>query len=155
MRGNILLVDLKLSLLEGAPLVDEWISRPFTHDPGFNDSWWLGDAKGPLVFCIFTSDGHGEVARAAIKLRSTLGVAYPTYARPQHGATEIDRLEVRTDLRGQRFGHEAVDRLLVEFPRPCIALSLDDRSDRFWRSLGWTEHPHPHNGGRVLFVQPD
>ena len=98
----------------------------------------------------------GEVARAQIKPHSTFGVAYPTYNRPQLDSTEIARLEVRTDLRGRRFGHEVVDRLLVEFAPPCIALSLDKRSDRFWRSLGWTEHAHP-DGPRAasLFVQPD
>lgn len=120
-----------------------------------NDNWWLGDAKGPLVFCSFTTDAHGEVARAQIKPRSTFGAAYPTYIRPQLGSTEIDHVEVRTDLRRQRFGHEVVNRLLVEFRRPCIAVSLDNRSDRFWRSLAWTEYPHPDGRGASLFVQPD
>jgi len=148
-------VNLTLTILEGAPLYGERVTKPFTPNPGFNDEWWLGDEKSPLVFCSFTTDARGEVARAQIKLRSTLGVAYPTYARPQFGSTEVDRLEVRTDLRGQGLGREVMARLLAEFPRPCIALSLDERSDPFWRSLGWTEHPHPDPRGASLFVRPD
>ncbi len=148
-------MNLRLAVLEGAPLPDEWTTKPFMKNPGFNDSWWLGNAKGPLVFCSFTTDDHGEVARAQVKPHSTLGAGYPAYTRPQLDSTEIDLLEVRTDLQGQRLGHAVVDRLLVEFPPPCIALSLDKRSDRFWRSLGWTEHPHPNDRGAALFVQPD
>src|SRR5690348_8826455 len=129
---------LRLSRLEGAPLAGEWITKPFRQNPGFSGSWWLGDAKGPLVFCSLTTDDHGEVARAQIKLRSTLGVAYPTYTRPPLGSTEIDLVEVRSDLRGRGLGHEVVDGLLVEFPPPHIACSLDERSNDFWRSLGWT-----------------
>jgi GNAT superfamily N-acetyltransferase len=147
---------LNLSLLERASFSDERASRPFTHNPGFNERWWLGDAKGPLVFCSFTTDACGEVARAQIRPRSTLGVAYPTYTRPRLGSTEVDRLEVRTDLQGQGVGREVIARLLVEFPRPCIALSLNMRSDRFWRSIGWAEHPHPDGPrGASLFVEPN
>lgn len=148
-------MNLRLARLEGAPLRDEWTTKPFTQNPGFNDRWWLGDAKGPLIFCSFTTDDDGEVARAQIKPNSTLGVAYPTYTQPQLDSTEIELLEVRTDLQGRGLGHEVVDRLLVEFPPPYIALSLDRRSDYFWRSLGWTEHPHPNDRGAALFAQPD
>lgn len=150
-----LLVNVILSLLEGTPLSEGVIARPFTPDPGFDDRWWLGIAKGDVVFCSLTTDACGEVARAQIRLHSTLGAAYPTYTRPRHGSTEIDLLEVRTDLRGRGLGREAVDRLLVGFLPPYVALSLDNRSDDFWRSLGWTEHIHPHDRGRSLFVQPE
>lgn len=147
-------MDLILSLLEGEQLADGVTARPFTPNPGFNDSWWQGIAKGHVVFCSLETDAYGEVARAQIRLHSTLGEAYPTYTRPRHGSTEIDLLEVRTDLHGRGFGHQAVDRLLVEFLPPCVAVSLDKRSDDFWRSLGWTEHLHPDDRGRSLFVQP-
>ena len=149
-------MNLRLSLLEGDPLRDEWITRPFTHDPGFNDSWWLGNVKGPLVFGSFrTTDGQVEVARAQIRPHSTTGVAYPTYTRAHLDSTEIDLLEVRTDLQGRGLGHEVVDLLRVELPLPYIALSLDERSDHFWRSLGWIEYPHPNERGRALFVNPN
>lgn len=154
-RVSMVRVNLKLRLLEGAPLADEWTTRPFMQDAGFNESWWLGPAKGPLVFCSFTNGAREEVARVQIKPHSMFGVAYPTYSRPAAGATEIDRLEVRADLRGQHLGHEVVDHLLVTFAPPCIAVSLDDLSDRFWRSLSWTEHLHPDDRGAALFVQPD
>jgi hypothetical protein len=62
---------------------------------------------------------------------------------------------VRADLRDQRLGHEVIDRLLPEFPSPCIAASLKEESARFWRSLGWVEHAHPNERGSTLFVQRD
>lgn len=145
---------MRLSILEAESRSEEWIRKPFEQSPSFNDSWWLGNAKGPLVFCSFTTGACGEVARAQIRLDSQLGVAYPSYIRPRLGSSEIDLLEVRTDLRGQRYGHEVVDLLLAEFPSPCIAHSLDTNSNRFWRSLGWTEHPHPNSSGKPMFVQP-
>lgn len=140
---------------EGAPLSDAWTARPFTEARGFNPSWWSGAAKRPVVFLSFTTDDHGEIARAQIRPRSTLAAAYPSYSSPQLDSTEIDLLEVRADLQRQGFGHAVVDRLLAEFPAPCIAASLDESSDRFWRSLGWAKHPHPNERGAALFVQPD
>lgn len=148
-------MNLRLSILEGAPLSDNWTTKPFMQTRGFNDDWWVGTAKRPVVFCSFTTDHQGEVARAQIRPRSPLGAAYPTYTRSQRDSTEIDLLEVRADLRDQCFGHAVVDRLLAEFPPPCIAASLNGESARFWRSLGWAEHAHPNERGATLFVQPD
>lgn len=154
-RASMFRVSVRLVRLDGDRLQEEWTTRPFTQNPGFNDSWWLGDAKGPLVFCSFTADDDVEVARAQIKPHSTLGVAYPTYARRHLDSTEIVLLEVRIDLQGRGLGHDVVDRLRVEFNPPYIALSLDERSDHFWRSLRWTEHSHPNDRGAALFAQPD
>lgn len=139
---NHLPVDLRLSLLEGTPIFRDHVGKPFTHHPGFADSWWIGDAKAPVVFCSFTTELFGEVARAQLRPNSDMGMAYPTYRRPPAGATEIDLFEVRTDLQGHGIGREAVARVLEEFPGICIALSLNKRSDGFWQSLGWSGHTH-------------
>lgn len=147
-------MNLRLSVHDGFPITDEVTRRPFTHVRGFNDDWWLGTAKRPVVFCFFTTDDQGEVARAQIRPHSSLAAAYPDYTRSQRYSTEIDLLEVRADLRDHRFGHAAVDLLLAEFPSPCIAASLE-QSKRFWRSLGWAEFAHPNERGATLFVQPD
>lgn len=156
-------MDLTLSLLEGTPVYRDHIEKPFTPHPGFNDSWWVGHAKGPLIFCSFTRGASEEVARAQVRPHSDMGIAYPTYGRPRAGATEIDLFEVRTSLQGNGIGREAVARVVAEFPSPCIALSLNERSDGFWRSLGWVEHVHQDaanyhpDGARpaLLYVHPD
>jgi hypothetical protein len=148
-------VNLRLSILEGASLSFNRTTKPFMQTCGFNDDWWVGTAKRPVVFCSITTDPEGEVARAQIRPHSPLGAAYPTYMRSRRDWTEIDLLEVRADLRDLGFGHAVVGRLLPEFPSPCIAASLNGWSDRFWRSLGWAEHAHPNERGATLFVQPD
>jgi len=129
-------------------------ARPFTLDRRFRNTWWVGTAKGAVEFCSFTAPDLGEVARAQVKLGSTLGEAYPTYTPPRHGSTEIDLLEVRPDLQRRGFGSDAVRLLLVEFPGPHIAASLDAQSDRFWLSLAWKRHDHPNERGSALFVHP-
>lgn len=86
------------------------------------------------------------------------GLARRTRAIASHpgDATEIDRIEVRNDLRGQCYGRDVVAHLTIEFPGPLVASSKDERSDRFWRSLGWTEHLHLDEGiGASLFVNQD
>jgi hypothetical protein len=156
-------VDLTFSRLDVAPVSHEWTQKPFLDSPGFSSTWWVGGAKGPLVFCSFMMKPVGEVARAQVKPRSSTGEAYPSWTRPRLGSTEIDLLEVRTDLRGRGIGREAVARLLVELPLPFIVLSLNQQSDAFWRSLGWAEHTHAdaadyHPEGprpALLFVRPD
>jgi len=148
-------VNLKLSLLQDTPR-NTWATTPFTPNPRFNDTWWLGDAKGPLAFCSFSTDSCGEVARALIKRSSTTGEVYPTYTRSRFGSTEIDRLEVRVDLQRQGFGRETIALVSAEFEPPFVALSLNEWSDAFWRSLGWAEHQHPDGPlGASLFAQVD
>lgn len=152
-------MDLTLSRLEGIPITDELVAKPFTRDSRFNDAWWGDTARSPVAFYAFIKDALGEVARAQIKLSPTTWLAYPTYTRPHLDPTEIELFEVRPDQRGRRIGREAVALLGVEFSRPCIALSLDEGSDGFWHSLGWTAHQHldaaNHRPTRALFVQPD
>lgn len=135
-------VPLTLSIREGAPAYAEWLSKPFQDHPGFTSQWWIGEAKGPLVFCSFAEDTLGEVARAQLRPHSAVGVAYPAWSRPLAGSTEIDLLEVRVDLQERGIGRAAVDLLIAGFPAPAVALSLDSRSDGFWRSIGWTPYEH-------------
>lgn len=147
-------VDLSLSRLEGEAIADGMTEKPFLPDPGFREHWWSGIAKGAVVFYTFTTPAWGEVARAQVRLQSTLGEAYPTFTQARLGSTEIELLEVRADLQGKGVGRAAVVALVTQFPPPCVALSLDPRSDEFWRSIGWTEHVHPDDRGRALFVHP-
>lgn len=142
LRASICRMNLELELLEPERLTDEWVTRPFAPDSRFNPSWWTGDAKGPLAFCAFSALPVGEVARAQVKLASDVGAAYPTYARPRLGSTEVDLFEVRPDLRGTGIGRTAVDLLLLTFEHPLVALSLNRRSDEFWRKIGWVAHHH-------------
>jgi len=60
------------------------------------------------------------------------------------GATEVDLLEVRADLRGTglRLGSKAVALIEEAFPGPYVALSLNTNTDGFWRRIGWREHDH-------------
>jgi hypothetical protein len=121
-------------------------AKPFAATPGFNPVWWTyGDVRGPLAWCSVTDPDLGEIARAQIKLRSVVGEAYPTRPIPRGGATEIDLIEVRADLRGRGLGiGRSVLALIKEaFAGPYVALSLDEGSDGFWRRIGWAEHDHP------------
>lgn len=103
--------------------------------------WWLDTAHTPAAWCRFT-DGKVEVARAKVLFGSRFGAPYPTWVVPPTGATQIELLAVRDSLRGCGIGSAAVDLLATAFPSPLIAMSRDDRSDRFWSRLGWTEHLH-------------
>jgi hypothetical protein len=55
-RASIVCVNLRLSILEGSPLSDAWTTKPFLQTCGFDDNWWVGTAKVPVVFCSFTTD---------------------------------------------------------------------------------------------------
>lgn len=100
--------------------------------------------------------GHGEVARAELRLNSDVGVAYPTYAIPYGGATEILLLQVRDDLtsrslsgRGLRVGEASVARIRETMPGPFVALSRGPDTDGFWRrQIGWQEHDHADRPGQ-------
>lgn len=51
--ASIFRMRLKLAVLEGTPLSGHWTRMPFPPNPGFNEGWWLGDVRGPLVFYSF------------------------------------------------------------------------------------------------------
>lgn len=125
---------------------------PFIADSGFNYSWWSDVTEASLVFCSFSTDRRTEVARARLRRRSTVGSAYGVNARSHAVATEIERLEVRVDHRNRGVGHEVVALLLAKFQGPWVAISLDETSHLFWRSLRWNKHDHPHERGFPLFA---
>lgn len=130
----------------------------YTVSDAFEDRfWWTGSsAKTPAAWCRFV-DGGNEVARAKILLRSRVGAPYPSWTPPSYGVTQIELLAVHAKARGQRVGTHAVGRIIQAFPSPVVAMSRDDLSDRFWRSLSWDEHVHEDhdavpNGCQRLFV---
>lgn len=137
----------------------EHVTPDFEQDPRFDFSWWhAGSAKSPVSYCQFLDDGE-EVARAKVLLRSGAYRGYTSWSCPQGGVTEIDLIEVRVDLRtsGQRYGRRAVDLIAEHYGEPIVAMSLDETSDPFWRSLAWIPHTHPddndpqHSRYRTLF----
>ncbi len=77
--------------------------------------------------------------------RSGQYLGYTSWSCPQGGATEIDLIEVRVDLgkSDHRYGRRAVDLIAQHYGPPLVAMSLDETSDPFWRSLAWTAHTHP------------
>lgn len=138
-------VQLDMTLLNPLARYNERVQKPFESTPGFDTSWWVfGYEKGPVVWCTVTDAARGEVARAQVRLASRTGAAYPTWRIPATGATEIERLEVRTDLQrsGLRIGSKTLALIREEFPAPFFALSLDTHTDGFWRHVRWREHDH-------------
>ena len=117
-------------------------------------TWWHGgSAKSPVSYCRMLDRGE-EVGRAKVLPSSQSSVGYTTWACPAAGATEIDLIEVRADLRrsGNNYGRQAVQAIGHAYGQPVIAMSLDEASDAFWRSLRWTAHTHPDGDPyRVLF----
>ena len=83
---------------------------------------------------------------------------YTSWKCPVGGGTEIDLIEVRIDLRrsDRRYGRQAVEEIAHSYGHPVVAMSLDETSDGFWRSLGWASHAHPDEDGyeryRTLFT---
>jgi hypothetical protein len=71
-------VPLHMTLLNATAKNHEWVQKPFVPTQGFNMTWWVGSAKGPVVWCMVTDPALGEVARAQIRPESRVGVAYPT-----------------------------------------------------------------------------
>lgn len=133
---------------------DEWVVSPFIPDDRFKGSWWQGYFRGPASWLSFL-EGADEVARAKVKVNSRLGADYPTWSMPSAGATEIDLLEVRKDRRGRGIGEQVVADIVDRFSPPYVAMSLDEKSNGFWRSLGWHEHIHGEDDGhRQLFAWP-
>ncbi len=125
----------------------------FGNDLRFDATWWhRGSAKSPVSYCRFLDDGE-EVGRAKILPGSHSYASYTTWSCRPGGATEIDLIEIRPDLRRSRYGRDAVDAIGQTYGQPVIAMSLDGESDLFWRSLGWHAHTHPDGGRyRTLFT---
>lgn len=136
----------------------EHVIPDFRDDPRFNSSWWQhGSAKSPVSYGRFL-DADEEVARVKVLPGAGEYSGYETWRCPRGGATEIELIEVRIDLRtsGHRYGQRAVEEIVRHFGEPVVAMSLDDNSDGFWRSLGWTAHVHPdadeYRSYRTLFT---
>lgn len=136
----------------------EHVIPVFAKDARFNPSWWSsGSAKSPVSYCRFL-DGDEEVVRAKVLPGSGEYRGYTSWACPVGGGTEIDLIEVRIDLRrsDRRYGRQAVEEIAHHYGQPVVAMSLDETSDGFWRSLGWTPHVHPDDEGygnyRTLFT---
>src|SRR5690348_6502368 len=88
----------------------EHVASEYGRAPGFDPSWWHGSsAKSPVSWCRLR-DGGVEVARAKVLHRSRSYSGYDTWTPPPAGATEIDLIEVREDLRrsSKNYGREAV-----------------------------------------------
>jgi hypothetical protein len=127
----------------------------FEEDARFNPTWWRDpSAKSPVSYCRFM-DGGEEVGRAKVLLGSGSYAGYTTWACPLGGVTEIDLIEIRPDLRRsiKRYGRHAVEAIARHYGEPLVAMSLDQTSDIFWRSLGWTAHTQPEGECyRTLFT---
>lgn len=116
--------------------------------PGFRPEWWeerITLLEGQSAVFLSFEDGADEVARALVHLnvRPPAGYGY----EGAWSVVEIQRLEVvihrqreyRSDERA--IGMEAVAAILRLYPDDeMIALSLDDKSDSFWRGIGWDEY---------------
>lgn len=116
----------------------EHVSPDYVDDARFNPTWWhRGHAKSPVSYCRLL-DGAEEVARAKVLPGSVDYSGYPTWTCPPADATEIELIEVRPDLRpsGLQYGTQAVRAIGRTYGQPVIAMSLDQTSDDFWRSLG-------------------
>lgn len=145
-------------VVESRSLLREHVTPDFFEDPRFNPSWWSwGSAKSPVSFCRFL-DGDIEVARAKVLPGCGEYGGYTSWDCPRGGATEIDLIEVRVDLRSSdsRYGRQTVAEIAQHFGEPVVAMSLDETSDGFWQALGWTAHFHPDDDSyrtyRTLFT---
>ena len=148
------LVTLTLTRLQDSPVADELIRAPFEKSALFKDAWWTGTVKGPVEWCRIENERGEEVARARLVVNSRIGASYPSRPVPPKGATQIDLVEVRKDLRftsRRGIGRQVVDLLTATFPPPFVLISLDQQSDAFWRKLDWREHSHPNGDERSLF----
>lgn len=127
----------------------------YESDPRFDPHWWRhASAKSPVSYYSLLDDGE-EVGRAKVYPGSGSYTAYTTWTCPPAGATEIDLIEIRSDLRrsSEHYGRQAVEAIQQAYGDPTVAMSRDETSDEFWRSLGWRAHHHPDGGRfRTLFT---
>lgn len=123
-------------------------SEPFAEDPGFTSNWWTRSAyPSPLWFTVIEDAGHPdespyEAARVVLVPNSNMGLGYRGWRVPKHGSTEIDRLEVRTELRHRGYGTQVLRLLIDQFPVPFVALPTDAHAAGFWRRVGWEQLVH-------------
>jgi hypothetical protein len=133
----------------------EHVFPDYEKDARFNPTWWhSGSAKSPVSYCRFLDTGQ-EVGRAKILPGSGSYAGYTTWCCPRGGVTEIDLIEIRPDLRlsDKGYGRQAVEAIARTYGQPVIAMSLDETSDGFWRSIGFTAHAHPDDDShRILFT---
>jgi hypothetical protein len=121
----------------------------FVEDTRFDPSWWRdGSAMSPVTYCRFL-DHDEEVGRAKILPESRSYDGYTSWSCPAAGVTEIDRIEIRPDLRRapKSYGRQVVAAISQAYGEPLVALSLDETSDGFWSALGWTAHAHQNGEG--------
>lgn len=148
-------MTLELEVVAESLVPGEHVTPAYDEDDRFNHTWWHdGTAKSPVSYCALREDGE-EVARAKILPASRAYGGYTTWTCPPAGATEIDLIEVRQDLRGseKQYGRHAVLAIVAKYGRPVMAMSLDEASDGFWEALGWTAHRHPDGDHyRLLFT---
>lgn len=148
MRASVSICGMVLTLevvTESLTYRREPVFPHFDKDARFNPDWWRRASPcSPVSYCRFVVDGE-EIGRAKILLGSGVYAGYDTWFCPSGGVTEIDLIEIRPDLRrsGRHYGREAVGAIGQTYGHPVVAMSLDETSDRFWRSLGWTAHTHP------------
>lgn len=116
--------------------------------------WWtdedFGRERQCQWFSVYLLDI--EVARIMLEPRERFSHWFPTLP-PEEGFTEVVFLEVAYALRGHEIGHHVVRRLgELSQGRLLAAISQDEKSDRFWLSVGWTLHHHSviHNMRRIF-----
>lgn len=98
------------------------------------------DSEGPF----------DEVGRVLLVPNSNQGYGYLGWEVPSGGSTEIDRLEVRTDLQHHGYGSQILKLLVGQFPAPFVALPTDAYAAVFWAKVGWEAHDHSEGLARRL-----
>lgn len=114
---------------------------PFTPGiPGFNPTWWqqrsVPPGKEDFAWYAFELDGE-EVGRAEVNWRSRVHRDYVVPALPIE-VVEITFIEVRGDLRGNRIGPTALDRIMAQYPGAVFAASPVD-ANGFWTRIEWKD----------------
>ena len=147
-------MTLRLQVVTESALRGQRVYPKFEQDQRFHPNWWRnGCANSPVSYCRFLDNGD-EVGRAKILPGSHSYTGYQTWCCPPDGATEIALIEIRQDLRRseRRYGSSAVRAIGRRYGHPVTAMSLNEMTDGFWRSLGWREHTQPGDDwAQILF----
>ncbi len=128
-------------------------SEPYPDDPGFNRSWWADSAYASWRWFYAVQDSgdpFDEVGRVLLVPNSNQGLGYREWRVPRGGSTEVNRMEVRTDLQHRGYGTEILKLLVDQFPAPFVALPTDEHAAGFWSRVGWIGHVHPEGTARRL-----